>query len=148
MPTISAERIRSILGNPYDDPSWDLSDAVERLFGLCDALEESPRDYGFEFVEGDTNVGWEGSRNDYYAFLLPPEKCPDAFTAKVYIVAPDDGAPEESEIVRYRGLVFDDHGHRVFDSDDAEESHWFETVAECVAWLNEQLGWKIERVQS
>jgi hypothetical protein len=144
MPTISTERIRSILSNPTESDDFDMCDAVEELLGLCDALEESFDEYGFEFVEGDDNVGYEGTRDDYYAFMLPPEKCPDAFTAKVYIVAPDDGA---HEIVRYRGLVIDDQGHRVFDSDRDADPYWFETIAECIAWLNEQLGWKIERVQ-
>jgi hypothetical protein len=140
MPTISTERIRNIIADSPDA-------CIPHLLNLCTALEGSPSDYGFEFVTDSEHFGNEGSREDYYLFDFPSDRLPEGFTGRVYISAPDDGHPEDSEIVRYIGIILGTDGEEIANSDEDEE--YFETVAECVAWLNQQLGGEIiTRVQS
>jgi hypothetical protein len=112
--------------------------AVANLLAHCDALDEEPEDYGFEFVSDDPNVGNEGERSVHYAYRYMGD-LPEGCTASYYILAPDDGHPDDASIERYRGVVYDADGDEISDSDYADVGY-FETVAEVVVWFNEQLG--------
>lgn len=116
--------------------------AVERLNKLCDAMDEDPRAYRFEFVVEDENVGNEGERDHYYTYRLPAALCPEAFTSSVYIECPERNVnDEDGEIEHFRWRIFDNEGDLIADSDGA----WYQTCRECITSLNEELGWKIER---
>lgn len=139
--TITTEAIRGFLTNVDNSDNFDLIGATEALLAHCDRLDEEPQDYGFEFVADDPNVGNEGVRSVYYAYRYMGD-LPEGCTASYYILAPDDGHPDDAAIVRFIGQAYDGRCNEPFaDSDD--ESTCFETMAEVVAWFNTLLGAEI-----
>lgn len=121
--------------------------ANERLLALFDKLEEEPSEYGFEFVTDDDHFGNEGSRDHYYLFALPAERCPKGFTSRVCIEAPDDGTPDDANYVQFIGVVVSDTGEELFNSREGGDE-FFSCVADCIAWLEKHLGWSIPKINT
>lgn len=137
MARLSTDTVRTFLSNTEESDDFDIIAATEALWAHCDALDEGPLDYGFEFEPEDEHFGNEGQRDHYYLFRYPQERL-EPMTAKLYIEAPDDGAIEDAEIVRYEATLLDDRGEVIWSS--ADEAEFFDTVGACVAWINKMLG--------
>lgn len=133
---ITTNEVRSIL----NADQWDANQARVALIARCDALDEMPADYGFEWVADDERFGNEGSRAHYYLWRYPQEKLPEGFTSRVYIEGIDDEAPEDSEILWFRAWIIADDGA---ETDSEQDLDFARTMAEVVAWLNPFLGGEI-----